>query len=85
MGRIALLLVVLGLLISYIGPLLDLGRTFHLSKQSSADLERVQAENEKLRRQAEFLQSDTVLRREARRQGMVVPGERPYVINGLGR
>ena len=25
------------------------------------------------------------LEREARRQGMVVPGERPYVIHGLGR
>lgn len=76
---------VLGLLISYIGPLLDLGKTFQLSRQSSADLQRVEAENAKLRRQAEFLQTETVLRREARRQGMVVEGERAYVIDGLGR
>ena len=76
---------VLGLLISYIGPLLELGKTFQLSKQSSTDLKSVQVENEQLRRQAEFLQSETVLRREARRQGMVAAGERAYVIGGLGR
>jgi cell division protein FtsB len=73
------------LLISYISPLLDLGRTFQLSRQSSADLQQVRVENEKLQKQAEFLQSEAVLRREARRQGMVVEGERAYVISGLGR
>jgi hypothetical protein len=26
-----------------------------------------------------------VLEREARRQGMVIPGEQPYVVNGLDR
>jgi hypothetical protein len=85
LGRVVLILVVFGLLVSYISPLVDLGRTFQLSKQSTADLQRVRVENEILREKAEFLQSDTVLRREARRQGMVSEGERAYVIGGLGR
>lgn len=80
-----MLLVVLGLLISYIGPLLDLGRTFHLSRQSSTELQQTRAENEKLQKQAEFLQSEAALKREARRQGMVAEGERAYVISGLRR
>jgi cell division protein FtsB len=84
-GRVALLLVVLGLLISYIGPLLDLGRTFHLSRESSADLQQVRVENEKLQRRAELLQSEAALKREARRQGMIAEGERAYVISGLRR
>lgn len=79
------MLLVLVLLASYIGPLIDLNQSYRLAGSTRAELQRVTAENEALQRQTRHRQSDVVLEREARRQGMIVPGEQPYVVNGLGR
>lgn len=84
-GRIGFVLLVLVLLISYIGPLIDLTQSYRLAGSTRAELQRVTAENEALERRTRHLQSDVVLEREARRQGMVLPGEQPYVVNGLER
>lgn len=84
-GRICFLLLVFVLLISYIGPLIDLNQSYRLAGSTRAELQKVTAQNEALERRAKHLQSDVVLEREARRQGMIVPGEQPYVVNGLGR
>lgn len=84
-GRIGFLLLVAVLLISYVGPLIDLTQSYRLAGSTRAELRNVTAENQALERRAKHLESDVVLEREARRQGMIVPGEQPYVVNGLGR
>ena len=84
-GRIGFLLLVAVLLISYIGPLIDLTQSYRLAGSTRAELQKVTAEHEDLERGTKHLQSEMVVEREARRQGMVIPGEQPYVVNGLDR
>lgn len=79
------MILVLVLLGSYVGPLLNLTQSYRLAGSTRAELQRVKAENEALERQTRYRQSEVVLEREARRQGMTMPGEQPYVVNGLGR
>jgi cell division protein FtsB len=83
LGRVVLVLVVFGLLVSYVGPLYNLAKTYRSAGATKAELHRVQAENAQLERRVRHVKSDTVLRREARRQGMIEPGEQAYVVNGI--
>ena len=48
-----------------------------------AEYHEVAAENLRLKKLAERARSEAVLRREARRQGMIVVGEQAYVVNGM--
>lgn len=85
LGRIALVLVIVGLAISYVGPLINLAKTYRQAGVSKADLHIIQAEHAQLERRVKHVQSDAVLRREARRQGMVEPSEQAYVVNGISQ
>jgi hypothetical protein len=85
LGRIALVAAVFGLCLLYVGPVYNLATTYRNAGEVKAEFHRVQAENERLQRLADRARSEAVLRSEARRQGMIVPGERAYVVNGLSR
>jgi len=85
LGRIAFVALVFLILASYVGPLGNLVRSYGLVGQTEAELTEVRSENQLLERQTKHLTSDAVLEREARRQGMVLPGEQAYVVEGVGR
>ena len=85
LGRIALVAAVFGLCLLYVGPVYNLATTYRNAGEVKAEFHRVQAENERLQRLADRAKSAAVLRSEARRQGMIVPGEQAYVVNGLNR
>src|SRR6185369_14957158 len=76
-GRIALVLVLFGVLVSYLNPLVNLVEAWQGSKSS-------EEEQTQLRGQLREVSSPATLEREARRLGMVEPGEHAYVIHGLG-
>lgn len=82
-GRILLVFLVAGLLISYIGPTITLIKTYRSAGATKAELHRVQTQNDLLERRVKHVKGDAVLQREARRQGMINPGEVPYVVNGI--
>ncbi len=67
----------------YVHPLLSIWSTRGESARRGADVARLQAEHNRLTRRVKALQSPSALEREARRLGMVRPGERAYVIQGL--
>lgn len=85
LGRIVLVAAVFGLGLLYVGPAYNLVTTHMHAGEVKEEFHRVQDENERLQLLADRARSDAVLRREARRQGMIVPGEQAYVVNGLNR
>jgi len=83
-GRVALTLVLFGVLVSYLNPLVNLIDAWRDSGANKEQLVRLRAENEKLEAQVRAANSSLVVEREARKLGMVRPGERAYVIRNLG-
>ena len=71
--------------LSYLRPGIDFIQSYRETSAAKQDLRELQAENRALHNQVQAADDNVVLEREARRQGMVIPGERPYVIHGLGR
>ena len=84
-GRTALLLVLVGVLALYVNPLRSWFTTWNESKSRSAEVAQLERENAKLRARRDELRNPVALEREARQLGMVKPGERAYVVEGLGR
>ncbi len=84
-GRIALVLVLFAVLLSYLNPVVKLTDAWRDSHTERTRFERLTAQNEELRRREQALSDPDALEREARALGMVSPGERPYVIRGLRR
>lgn len=82
-GRIVLVLVLFAVLTSYVGPTLNVFHTWRESRSADARLSELKAENEALSSQAEQLNEPAAMIAEARKLGMVAPGERPYVVDGL--
>ena len=82
-GRVALLLVLVGVLALYVNPALSWFSTLSESKQRTAEVAKLERENERLRERRAELRDPKALEREARRLGMVRPGERAYVVEGL--
>lgn len=83
-GRIALVLVLFAVLLSYLNPLVNLADSWRDSHSERARFDHLTRENAELRKREQALSDPEALEREARSLGMVVPGERPYVIRGLG-
>ncbi len=67
----------------YISPLLSVWSTRGEAARRRADVVRLEREHQRLQRRMKALKSPTALEREARRLGMVRPGERAYVVKGL--
>lgn len=82
-GRIALVLVLFAVLVSYIGPTMHVFESWRESRAADGQLAALKVENEKLSRQANELSKDSAAIAEARKLGMVAPGEQAYVIDGL--
>ncbi len=84
-GRVALLVVLLGLLGLYVGPARSYLGARQEARQRSAEVTELRRENRRLRARRAALADPQALEREARRLGMVRPGEKSYVIEHLPR
>jgi cell division protein FtsB len=82
-GRVALLIVLLGVVALYVGPSLSFVSTYREAKARRGDVRSLQAENARLRARRQALKDPRTLEREARRLGLVKPGERPFIVKGL--
>ena len=82
-GRLMVIVLFLFVGALYVHPLLSIWSTRGEAAQRRADVVRMQAENDRLARRVKALRSPGALEREARRLGMVRPGERAYVIENL--
>ena len=79
----ALVLVLFGVLVSYLNPVVNLVDAWRDSRVSEEKLAELQRENVALEQQVDDAASPLTVEREARRLGMVRPGERSYVIRGF--
>jgi len=70
-------------LVSYLNPLVNLVHAWSDSKAGEERLAELRQENSGLQEQVREASSPLTLEREARRLGMVKPGEHAYVIRGL--
>ena len=84
LGRIALVLVLFLVLVSYLNPLVNLMQAWQGSKSSESQLGQLKKERVDLTRQLHEVSSPAALEREARRLGMVKPGEHAYIVHGVG-
>jgi cell division protein FtsB len=82
-GRVALLVVLLGVVALYVGPSISFFHTYREAKARRGEVSALQAENKRLRARRTALRSPRTLEREARRLGLVKPGERPFIVKGL--
>jgi cell division protein FtsB len=84
-GRVALLVVLMGVLTLYISPSIHLLETWQESKQRRSEVQQLERQNDALRARRTALRDPRTLEREARRLGLVKPGERAYIVRGLPR
>jgi cell division protein FtsB len=84
-GRLALLFVLVLLVYLYVGPARSYWSTFHSAKAKRAEVAKLEHENTRLRARQRALHQASTLETEARRLGMVRPGEVPYVVRHLPR
>jgi cell division protein FtsB len=82
-GRIALLVLLLLVAVAYVGPARSLLSTWHDSNAKQAQVHTLEREHEALLRRARELRDPRTVEAEARRLGMVKPGERSYVVSNL--
>jgi cell division protein FtsB len=82
-GRTALLLVLLAVALAYVGPARSLLSTWRDSNAKQAQLQQLQHEHDALLQRARELRDPRTVQAEARRLGMVKPGERSYVVRQL--
>lgn len=83
-GRVALVLVLFGVLVSYLNPLVNLFDAWQGSKASQQQLTDLKQEKAQLTQQLRDASSPATLVREARKLGMVRVGEHAYVVHHLG-
>ncbi|HWH92504.1 MAG TPA: septum formation initiator family protein [Baekduia sp.] len=82
-GRVALLVVLVGVVALYVGPSINFFTTYREAKARRGEVRSLQAENDRLRARRKALQDPRTLEREARRLGLVKPGERPFIVKAL--
>lgn len=82
-GRVMLITLFVGVALLYVHPLLSIWSTRGEAERRRGDVARLEREHELLQRRVKALQKPKALEREARRLGMVRPGERAYVVKGL--
>jgi cell division protein FtsB len=84
-GRTALLGLLLLVALAYVGPARSLLSTWRASHARQAQLRALEREHDALLRHVGQLRDPRTVQAEARRLGMVRPGERSYVVRGLPR
>ncbi len=83
LGRVALVLVLFAILVSYLNPLVNFVHSWRDSEAGKHKLAELKREHTTLEHRFAALRDPTLMEREARRIGMVKPGEQSYVIRGL--
>jgi cell division protein FtsB len=81
-GRIALTLVLVAVLYSYLNPAIDFVKTYTATTAAKEKLHVLLDENRQLHNRIQSSKDPLVVQREARAQGMVAEGETPAVIRG---
>jgi hypothetical protein len=81
-GRVALTLVLVAVLYSYLGPSVDFVKTYTGTTAAKAKLHVLLKENRRLHNRIQSADDPLVVDHEARAQGMVAEGETPVVIHG---
>ena len=84
-GRVSLLVVLVGVVALYVGPAMSYFETWKEADSRRADVRDLQRDNAVLRARRDALRDPRTLEREARRLGMVKPGERAYIVRNLPR
>ncbi len=82
-GRIALLLLLAGVVALYVQPARSYVSTWRDSNAKQEQRTSCSASTTRSRRARERWRDPRTVETEARRLGMVRPGERPYVVSGL--
>jgi cell division protein FtsB len=82
-ARTALLVVLLAVLISFLGPATKYVRTWKLAHQTRGEVRSLRDDNTRLRQEAKRLKDPQQIELRARQLGMARPGERVYVVRGL--
>lgn len=82
-GRVALLLLLGGVLLLYVGPARSLFSTWRDAHAKQSQVRTLEQEHRALLGRARALRDPRTLVAEARRLGMVQPGERSYVVRNL--
>jgi cell division protein FtsB len=83
LGRVVLVVVLFAVMASYLNPVVNFVDAWRDSKATKQELYELAKEHEELQKQAAEESTDAVLVREARRLGMVRPGERAYAVHNL--
>jgi cell division protein FtsB len=83
-GRVALTLVLVAVLYSYLNPTINFFNTYTGTSTAKAKLHDLLKENRQLHNRIQHSADPTVVEEEARSQGMVAEGETPTVLHGLG-
>jgi cell division protein FtsB len=82
-GRIALTLVLVAVLYSYLNPAIDFVKTYTATTAAKAEFHEVLRENRRLHNRVQSADDPIVIDRKARNQGMIATGETPIVVRGL--
>lgn len=82
-GRVALLVLLAGVALAYVGPARSLLDTWRDANAKQAQVQALERQHDALARRARALRDPRTVESEARRLGMVRPGERSYVVRGL--
>jgi cell division protein FtsB len=82
-SRYGLLVVLVGLMYLYVNPARSYVQTLHAAHKHRAEVQALRQENARLGARRRALGAPRTLEAEARRLGMVRPGEKPYVVRGL--
>lgn len=81
-GRVALTVVLVAVLYSYLGPSVDFVKTYTGTTAAKAKLHQLLKEDRRLHNRIQSADDPLVVDHEARAQGMVAEGETPVVIRG---
>jgi cell division protein FtsB len=82
-ARTMLLVVLLAVLVSFLGPATKYVRTWQLARETRGEVRQLKSDNGRLRREARILKDPQQVQLRARQLGMARPGERVYVVRGL--
>lgn len=82
-GRVALVVVLVVVAGLYVQRALTYFSVRSQTAEQKAVVQRLERQNAKLVRQENALNNPATIQQDARALGMVMPGERPYVISGL--
>jgi cell division protein FtsB len=82
-ARTTLLVVLLAVLISFLGPATKYVRTWQLARETRGEVRSLRDDNALLRQEAKRLKDPQQIELRARQLGMARPGERVYVVRGL--